>query len=499
MKNLLLLALLVHSVAFAGFVPFPITCSTDGTFVGRSAGAMGCYTPAGGGDVTSPGTAVVGNIALFDDIAGTTLSDSGVAGNNLCLLTGDQTVAGVKTFSSAPILSPLTASQAVVTDGSKALASLAYAQAATASALAQRDGSGNLNVVGLNASGLTASVPVVTNGSKDLASVSYATFTGSLSNMVGDSGAGGTKGLVPAPAAGDAAAGKFLKADGTWAVAGGSGVWGSITGTLSDQTDLQTALDAKFDVVGGIFTGYVATVNGAAATPALRLGDPLNLTGLYTTGIDVNMTCAGSQCWNLTVNQMGAPKLFYMNIAGTGGTHNVIQANSATDDLLITASVGGTTGNGGGIFLGGNNTDVVEFWSAGVNAGAVDSTQKWNFYTEVLGGGDNTQSGFLQKQVTATATTITAIQCGSTFVNSGAVQIELPEASTVIGCRLTFVTTNASNFDINPDNADQILVQTDAAGDAIRNATLGNSITIEAISASQWAPISVVGTWSDIN
>ncbi len=40
--------------------------------------------------------------------------------------------------------------------------------------------------------------------------------------MVGDSGAGGTKGAVPAPAAGDAAANKFLKADGTWAVAGAS-------------------------------------------------------------------------------------------------------------------------------------------------------------------------------------------------------------------------------------------------------------------------------------
>lgn len=41
--------------------------------------------------------------------------------------------------------------------------------------------------------------------------------TADLIAMVGDSGAGGTKGLVPAPAAGDAAALKFLKADGTWA------------------------------------------------------------------------------------------------------------------------------------------------------------------------------------------------------------------------------------------------------------------------------------------
>lgn len=111
----------------------------------------------------------------------------------------------------------------------------------------------------------------------------------------------------------------------------------------------------------------------------------------------------------------------------------------------------------------------------------------------------STLAGYLAPQVAATATTITAAQCGSTFSNSGAVQMELPEASTVIGCTLTFVTLNASNFDINPDNADQILTETDAVGDAMRNATVGNSITIRAVSASQWAVIAVNGTWSDIN
>jgi hypothetical protein len=40
--------------------------------------------------------------------------------------------------------------------------------------------------------------------------------TAALDAFTGDSGAGGVKGLVPAPAAGDAAANKFLKADGTW-------------------------------------------------------------------------------------------------------------------------------------------------------------------------------------------------------------------------------------------------------------------------------------------
>jgi microcystin-dependent protein len=41
--------------------------------------------------------------------------------------------------------------------------------------------------------------------------------TAILAAVVGDSGSGGTKGLAPAPGSGDAAARKFLRADGTWA------------------------------------------------------------------------------------------------------------------------------------------------------------------------------------------------------------------------------------------------------------------------------------------
>ena len=39
----------------------------------------------------------------------------------------------------------------------------------------------------------------------------------------------------------------YGRQDGFWVAAGGGGAWGSITGTLSDQTDLQAALDAKYD------------------------------------------------------------------------------------------------------------------------------------------------------------------------------------------------------------------------------------------------------------
>lgn len=57
-----------------------------------------------------------------------------------------------------------------------------------------------------------------TASSGAVSAVAISSITTELSNVVGDGGSGGTKGLVPAPASGDAAAGKFLKADGLWAV-----------------------------------------------------------------------------------------------------------------------------------------------------------------------------------------------------------------------------------------------------------------------------------------
>jgi hypothetical protein len=64
-----------------------------------------------------------------------------------------------------------------------------------------------------------------------------------------------TAGIVPASGGGTTS---FLRADGTWAVVssgGGAGTWGSITGTLSAQTDLQTALGAKEGTISAGTTG----------------------------------------------------------------------------------------------------------------------------------------------------------------------------------------------------------------------------------------------------
>lgn len=86
--------------------------------------------------------------------------------------------------------------------------------------------------------GASASGDFLTGDSATAATWKTATAATALLNaMVGDSGSGGTKGLAPAPPAGAAAAGKFLKADGTYAVPSGSG-----TGTLDTVEDGSTTV-----------------------------------------------------------------------------------------------------------------------------------------------------------------------------------------------------------------------------------------------------------------
>ena len=123
----------------------------------------------------------------------------------------------------------------------------------------------------------------------------------------------------------------------------------------------------------------------------------------------------------------------------------------------------------------------------------------------LIGAGDSEVDGFRLDLVAATATTITAAQSGNVFYNTGAVQIELPEASASLGCYYTFVVANAANFDINPDDGDLILGLCDVAGDMMRSGVLGDSITIVATEADEWTVIGSSNTtnsadaWADLD
>lgn len=106
---------------------------------------------------------------------------------------------------------------------------------------------------------------------------------GDVPAMVGDSGSGGTAGLVPAPATGDAAAGKYLKADGTWTAPSGG-------------TAVAYILTSPQDAIAGSATEYFSPGASliASATETARytfLGAAATITSF---GVRINSTVAAS-------------------------------------------------------------------------------------------------------------------------------------------------------------------------------------------------------------
>ena len=92
------------------------------------------------------------------------------------------------------------------------------------------------------------------------------------SSFVGDAGAGGLAGFVPAPASGDAAAGKYLDADGTWTVPivssakspfpTSESIWIS-NFTLTAEADEQLFI---LDITNGNVTGLIGEFPSVDAT-----------------------------------------------------------------------------------------------------------------------------------------------------------------------------------------------------------------------------------------
>jgi len=91
---------------------------------------------------------------------------------------------------------------------------------------------------------------------------------------------------------GSATAGSFCLSGNcitTW-TSGGGGTWGSITGTLSAQTDLQSALDAKIPYTGGTTNVNLGVHNLTVDTNSLFVDSVNHRVGIGTTGPMAKLT-----------------------------------------------------------------------------------------------------------------------------------------------------------------------------------------------------------------
>lgn len=170
-----------------------------------------------------------------------------------------------------------------------------------------------------------------TGGTANASDLSSAQATSILDNFVGDSGSGGTKGLVPAPAAGDAAAGKFLKANGLWVAPPDVGIT-QLTGdvTAGPGSGSQAATVA---LVGGSTASAVntATVLANAATSANTAS------AIVRRDSSGNFT-AGTITANLTGNASGtAANVTGVVVIANGGTNS----SAALSNNRVMKSSGG--------------------------------------------------------------------------------------------------------------------------------------------------------------
>jgi hypothetical protein len=146
-------------------------------------------------------------------------------------------------------------------------------------------------------SSVTDGNPAVFDGAtgKIIKERTFTQFTASLIAMVGDSGSGGIKGLVPAPAIGDAAAVKFLKADGTWAVPAGTGAF-TAASTTDVLTGTDTAKGVTPDALAALWEKGADTAS--AGTVALGEGGFFHVTGTTAiTDIDWSTAKDGRHAW----------------------------------------------------------------------------------------------------------------------------------------------------------------------------------------------------------
>lgn len=254
------LILFVVSVAFAG--NFDNLGFNTNTISSRNTNGHILLDPNGTGQVRYT-DATASRVAVFDSnkglvsssVSDTTLTYLDVASSLTSLLAGKQ--------ATGDYITSLTSD---VTASGPGAAAATIANDAVTNAKAA-------NMVESTLKGRAAGA-----GTGDPTDLTATQATAILNNMVGDSGSGGTKGLVPAPASGDAAASKFLKADGTWAAPSGSGGSSSRNFLYNAewrffQRQIPGTLTSFQDDAYGPDRWYVLTSGGAVNVQTARVAE----------------------------------------------------------------------------------------------------------------------------------------------------------------------------------------------------------------------------------
>ena len=173
---------------------------------------------------------------------------------------------------------------------------------------------------------------------------------------------------------------------------GGGGTWGSITGTLSDQTDLQTALNGKSDV-GHTHTGISGLLGFVSSEHITSPNSPVTASRLLVTSSGANGDFVitpkgtGSIIAQLADNTTSGGNKRGINAVDLQfARSNENQVASGMRSAIIGGQNNSVSGENSGIF--GGATSIVSGISSAVLGGVLNTVSS-TYYSVVVGGSTN--------------------------------------------------------------------------------------------------------------
>jgi len=426
-----------------GLVPAP--AAGDGA-AGKFLNALGSWSiPAGGGGGGGSGTvatggpqALAGYIASGTTVSPLTLGPKLNVSNNALQVDLSGLVATTRIMSTA---APLTGGGNLTADRTLSIQSNGIDYSLVAQVPP--------HVFVGNNTGVTA----------NLSNMSQAQATAELNGFVGDTGSGGLKGMVPAPIAGDAAAGKVLGAAGSWVVPPTSAInpanvsitGGSITGTaISCPTPTGGADCAPKSYVDNVASGLVTHTPVTVATAVVLPNTPTYANGssgvgaTLTSGPNIALVVDGSTISTvatrvLVKNQATAAQngIYTLTQAGTGSVPWIL--TRATDFDIATA---GEVAPGAYVFVSTGSANAASAWQMNTANPITVGTTAINWVQ--FSGGTSYQADNSTLQLVGNTFSVKnqlAPAAGGTGVNNGTNTLTLGGSLTTVGNFATTLST----------------------------------------------------------